>query len=1172
MPILESDIVQRKTRVMDDVPEGGGAPVGTVVVDDRSNDVFDDINGLDTANGNVSLRKTVAHVDTDNAEKYAGVIAAVLAPPGDPLLSLTLFQTDNFFSTRAEAVSRLESYLAAGGAWNGYLYGLHVAGQQMIQLVQRPDTELPKVSAVFALVQDEGYPAQVTQYVRVKRVAYQLVTFSDDGGDYQRWVVSCETTAPLERDFKGQEVTRSAANKGGAGKTIIRSNIVANAARYYGYQPLSVAASMTEMQIRVPSIYTQLVPSSEIDVPIADAAPNSAIFAPVASASGELTTTLPVLNAQTAGYLGGSAMPGSVRGTSASNSALVDKGDGKLLIGDVQVGNIDHQNGLITVTSGSYGGNFAFVPAAYQSVASESASVPFTAESRPGSIALTINPVPAPGSLVYTYYAQGQRYVLRDDGSGALRGDDPSYGAGKLNRVTGGLVITMGALPDAPSLGVLNWAACLTVAKGYVGQVKGKYLLKAGVAMAPAVTTLTWDYGGQARTASISATGAFSGAATGTINWATGEIEFSPTEPLAPGAQVSIGYTEPVTSTPSPITLTLLDQGASLEATLSGGCAPKAFRGQIAIAPILAEQYYGGQKVRTIEDDGAGNVCAITVTTGGSQSATTVGTINYSTGLIRLSKLVTFGDVLFEMMVGSGLNSHRLFSSKGQIVASSISGVTASGAATALAHTLSVAAGALRFELPRGAGARFVAGSITLAWGVRRYVDRLGRMVHSINPATGASTDGGSIDYQSGIFTPTDLAGITTTTATLLSSAEQGGLQYLTGGCFLTPVAPIRSGQLSIAATLADGASTQVNSAFATTGYLVSDHAVGVADFQAGWVRVWFRSLAAVAGLTEPVDLTAYGIPGVTTINAIPALAESFRFNCVGYSYLPVDADILGIDPVRLPPDGRVPIYLPGQLLLIHHTDRTAPKAVSVGSIINAGRTRLGHLRLIDADEKTISSGYTADLDAGTATITDITGYRQPIRLEHRIQDLIKILEANINGTIKLARRLTHDFPLGSGASSAMIIGDMRARVSVLFDQATWTKVWADAPIGDTATGTYDDIHYPIEVTNSGAFTERWALVFTNTTTFYVMGEHLGVIGEGNTGNDFSVQNPVSGTPYFTLRAAGFGNGFSAGNVIRFNTIGAMAPIWNVLTCQMGVLSGTEFNPVVGIIGDVDRP
>lgn len=1182
MPIREEDIEVVASAVMDDVPEGGGAPSGVVIVDGASNGIFEDVTDLDAANGNVSLREVYLRVKTATTDKFMGANVIVAAEPGDPLLSLTLFQTPNFFATRAEAVSRLESYLSAGGAWNGYLYGLHVAGQKIVQFIQRVDSELPKIGAVFALVQDEGYPAQVMQYVRVKRCTYQAVSFADDSGDFVRWVVSCEIDSALERDFKGQDVARQATNKGGASRTIVRGTIVADAARYYGFQPLALAATREQSQVKVASIFTQLVPSSEIEVPVADAAPNGAVLTPIRSASGEITVNLPVLNSVTSGYLGGSVMPGSVRGASAGNNMLVDKGDGSLFDAAGQVGSIDYQNGILSVTGGSYGGDFAFVPAAYQSVTSESASVSFTAESRPGSIALSITPPPPPGTLTYTYFSQGKRYVLRDDGSGALRGDDPAYGAGKINFATGGITITMGALPDAPSLGVLNWSPALTVSQGYTGTVKGQYKLAFGVAIAPAVCTLAWMLGGQTRTASISAAGVVSGAATGRITWATGEMDFQPDAPLPVGTTVSLTYKEPVTATSTPITLALLDQGASLEATLTGGCAPGAFRGQVTIksTSVFGLTVAGSSSsVRTIEDNGSGQIQIVTITSGGNKSAASIGTINYASGVVRIEKTISVpgeNKAVYTCQTSSTAFGTRslvpdLVTNEIQISAG-ITGVIASGNATATEHTVTAETGNLLFELPRGGGARFVSGSLSLVWGSRRYVDRLGRMQHSINAATGVGVDGGEIDYQSGVFKPSDYAGITTTTATLASSAEQSGLAYLSGGCFLTPVAPVRSGQLSIAATLADG-STQVSASFATTGYLVADHAVGVADFTAGWARVWFRVSAAVEGVTTVVDLSEYKIPGVTTIHAIPALAESFRFNCVGFSFLPVDASVMGIDPVRLPSDGRVPIYSDGSMVVIHNTQSTSARAVAAGDTISCGRTRLARAILRDKDGKRIKTGFTANLDAGVITITDPTGFAQPVRVEHRIEDFLKVLNVDINGTLTLARKLSHDFPLeGSGVSSCMILGDLKARVSGVWDQKTWTGVWADTQVGDAATATYDTIHYPIEVTNAGAFTERWAIVFTNSTEFYLMGEHLGVVASGNTATDFAPMNPSSATPYLTIKAAGWGAYWAAGNVLRINTVGAIVPIWQVLTCQMGVLTNTQFNPSIQIRGNVDRP
>ncbi len=52
-------------------------------------------------------------------------------------------------------------------------------------------------------------------------------------------------------------------------------------------------------------------------------------------------------------------------------------------------------------------------------------------------------------------------------------------------------------------------------------------------------------------------------------------------------------------------------------------------------------------------------------------------------------------------------------------------------------------------------------------------------------------------------------------------------------------------------------------------------------------------------------------------------------------------------------------------------------------------------------------------------------------------------------------------------------MGDVKARVSLLFDQQTWNGAWSDSLIGNAADPTFNDIDYPITVTNKGAVTER---------------------------------------------------------------------------------------------------
>jgi hypothetical protein len=130
------------------------------------------------------------------------------------------------------------------------------------------------------------------------------------------------------------------------------------------------------------------------------------------------------------------------------------------------------------------------------------------------------------------------------------------------------------------------------------------------------------------------------------------------------------------------------------------------------------------------------------------------------------------------------------------------------------------------------------------------------------------------------------------------------------------------------------------------------------------------------------------------------------------------------------------------------------------------------------------------------------------------------------------------------------VLGDLQGRPNGGFAQQAWTGVWSNSVIGGAPVGDYNKAVHPIECTNAGAVTERWAVIFTNTTAFRVIGESLGEIGTGNTGSDFAPVNPTTSAPYFTLSAAGWGSGWAAGNVYRFNTTGANAPVW-ALRCVL---------------------
>jgi hypothetical protein len=199
------------------------------------------------------------------------------------------------------------------------------------------------------------------------------------------------------------------------------------------------------------------------------------------------------------------------------------------------------------------------------------------------------------------------------------------------------------------------------------------------------------------------------------------------------------------------------------------------------------------------------------------------------------------------------------------------------------------------------------------------------------------------------------------------------------------------------------------------------------------------------------------------------------------------------------------------------------------------------------------------------------------VTVEHRIEDMAVVRDMQISGEISFTRALTHDYPLTnpptSFVSSALVAGDLRSRVSVQFDQATWNGTsWLDAVSGSAATGTFNAALAPIVVTNAGAVSERWAMVFTNNTVFDIVGEHVGVIGSGSINAVCAPINPAAGVPYFSVAAMGWGSGWAVGNVLRFNTVGAMFPVWAVRTIQQGPESVVNDKFTILVRGDVDRP
>lgn len=1194
MPILQGDIQLRASRVMDDVPEGGGGPSNVVIESGEENAVMPDISQMDRATGRANLRQVHVGVDTQDRDTYQGSNVIVAKPPEDPNVSITLFATGGVYDTRAQAQARLEAYLNKGAEWAGYLYENHIKGQRVIQIFQRPGTELPAVGKTLVLVGNEGLANEQEQYVRAIRVTSVERTFTyDTDKDYKALIVTMELSDALRYDFTGSPASRQFARQ--INSAHLRDTVVADAGSYVGVTPLQKAAALGDFTIIAKTIMTQIVPSAQSETPIPAAIPYAAAGFPVSAAEAVSFSTVQTWNPTTSLALPGGCLPGSLS-IVVGGVTLTDKG-GILMSGTQQIGLVDYANGVVTSSSGDYSGTktISYRPAAYMQRMPQSSEIRITAENRSQSYTGFITPLPARGTLSFSYRAQGRWYVLSDTGDGTLRGTDSSYGAGTYSAETGSFVVTLGALPDVGSSIVQHWgvptqetvqpAADLLISQTIA------LALPAGQALYPGAFSMTWMDGTNQRTATATAAWQLQGDATGEVRVGRSEVLFAPK--LLPAVGTVLDVT--------------VDTAPAVEVNLqhpsrNGQGRLVVSAGQGALVPFTVEVEWNTLTDQSVlglytrdqlkemgvtlvdptqiaRDDGNGKLML---------NGVQVGTVNYSTGAVDFNPDVVIKipkPVYSSRQVSGGgfsgeVAQYRLnyegieYLSAPSIYPNDESGYVkirfrTTGSATR--RTLQVTF-APEFDLVTGVQAPVVPGSVVLMPASGQPWSDDGRGLLRVLTSGGFVTRG-SINYATGrvgltSWTPGNAnqlrrAGCITTLGDAISSA------YV----FRTAAAPLRPGSLTVQVPRASGGSQNVSAGI--DGTITAPGVVGTVDYETGLVRLGFGALVVAAGNeAEPWYDAANVQPDGKIFKPQPVVASALRYSAVAYAYLPMNADIIGIDPVRLPSDGKVPIFRSGSLCVVGHTKTSAQLNVSNNMTVNLARVRLSRVVVRDANGKALNTGYSVDLEAGMVTFTDVSAMTMPVTIEDRIEDMATATDVQISGEITFNRALTHDYPKdGTYVSSALQASDRFARVSLVFEQQTWIdNAWADAPSGPGIAAKYDQSVSPIEITNGGGSTERWVLQFTSTTQFRVIGEHVGVIATGDINAVCSPLNPATGKPYFTIKPLGWGSGWAVGNILRMNTVGAIYPFWVVRTIQPGPETGIEHSFSILARGDVNRP
>lgn len=494
-----------------------------------------------------------------------------------------------------------------------------------------------------------------------------------------------------------------------------------------------------------------------------------------------------------------------------------------------------------------------------------------------------------------------------------------------------------------------------------------------------------------------------------------------------------------------------------------------------------------------------------------------------------------------------------------------------------------ITADKLRLDLTTGFDEQIIANSARFKIGSDTFVEQNGTLYRNINPSNGTGTVAGTIQLGTGMVNIDSWSPNVDNTIALESLTTTTDLPPINQVSFRTPVIPIRNGSLTVVVSSLEYGQLTIRAD--EDGVIETPEAHGSINYINGFVDIFFykKTLITEANRAEIESQDWYNVEleyddvGGRFIN-VPVWvdASSVRYNAIAYTYIPLDSSILGLSATRLPLDGRVPIFRVGMIGIVSATKMQELPSAIAGTTYNLNDQRISWLELEDADGiKVPFDLYAVDYDYGRVTLGGdftLTGLTAPLKAKYRYQDMGLIRDVQISGQITFTKPLTHNYEAENTiVGSALVINDMQARYTSKFVQGAWNNTWSNEPAGAAITANYNDALYPIQVTNKGAIQERWAIVFTSSTDFRIIGEYSGQIGQGNVNSDFAPINPVTGVPYFTVKKEGWGTGWANGNVMRFNTIAANYPVWVIRTVKQSEPSLLSDSFQIMLRGDIDR-
>lgn len=1185
------DIVIVQSQRLTDAANGGGQMTSTIIPDNQANNLFGPISRVNRADGNVSLRKAIVKALAADTTMYLGAHIIIAQPPTNPDVTALMFSTGSWTDTRSNAVDFIESYLVQGPQTRLWPYGLQVSGARSIIAYQPVSDPLPNIGDSYCIVNNGVSPA-ISQFVRIKSLSNSIQTFTDTQGTYQLNIVTMGITEPLTSTYLGAAAQRYSTP---VPNVVMCQTNVADAASYYGCAKLSADATAGDETVSLDSIFGQLIPSSIGETPITDVSPQGARAIVAAASAATVVNTTIFENVISSGFVGSGIFPGSLKGKYQGVVIVVDDGAGNICAGNLtgaKVGNVDYAVGKISITTNTVlFTDIEFIPAVATSQAGYFAQQPVTQATRGYLWIQSMTPIPSPGSASVSYRSLGRWYTLTDDGSGNLVGPTGA-GSGTVKYDTGICTITTGALPDIDSNIVFSWgqSAQYNIRAGDVSIQNPAVSFTLSNPAKPSTVTISWTSGVTNYTVTDNGSGGLTGNGTGTIIYATGEISLTPTTLPNPTDGFSVAYqTNPATTT----TFTPSKSGASISMTIPGTpLAPRSITIKYSVtATTPYASNFGGQGTFNVllVDDGSGNLVSasgLTIASGG--------TVDYSTGVVTFNPDVVlapvatpnYSSITGYFTNGSGgpypattqsiLTGYTITPSNVPFANGSNVSITAtSTSATNVAQTDNFPAPTIKVDLTPTTVQPIVPGGVRFGFAGDTYIDRAGVLYRSVSTTTNSGTAAGTIDYTTGIASITSWIAGGSKTINIAALLCQSGNTPLAVLCGRVPGQAIKPSSFTIQANRRSDAGLITATADADGNWTTADM-TGHIDYATGFFTVRFGALVLDSSLTS--DQKAEPWYNSTNIDGTghiwypnEALSGTVKYSCVVQTTLPLSAGVLGLDPVRLPSDGRVPIISAGNTLVFRNPlTYTFTGTVAAGDTTSLPRGALESAVLYDTAGVMVDIGlYTADLTAGSVTINvgaDISSYTQPFVCTHTRGEMVLCTDAEITGQISFAPALVNDYPHSSSYVSSALIGpdagNLQAAYSTKFVQTTWNfnpnDLWDDVVHGSSPTANYDDVDYPIQVTDHDTITQRVALIFTSSTAGNIAFEDLGVVGTFTTSANVAPINPATGNPYFILDYHGFGAGWAANNAIRFNLQGAGFPVWWSRSVQVGASASLD--------------